>query len=89
MLDRRGESAETRQRDPGRNVERVVRALNKPILSVTEAFKEPRRIMIAFDDGIVTRQGVEMVAAGPLFHGLPVHLLMSGRENKNAAKQLA
>lgn len=44
--------------------------------------------MIAFDGGIVTRRGVEMVAASPLFTGLPVHLLMSGKESQDAPKQL-
>lgn len=88
VLGRRGESADTTQRDLGRNVERVVRALSKPILTVTEGFREPRRVMIAFDGGIVTRRGVEMVAFSPLFRGLPVHLLMSGKESKGARKQL-
>lgn len=88
VLGRRGESADTTQRDLGRNVERVVRALSKPILTVTEGFREPRRVMIAFDGGIVTRRGVEMVAFSPLFRGLPVHLLMSGKESKEARKQL-
>lgn len=88
VLGRRGESAEATQRDLGRNVERVVRALRKPILTVTEGFREPRRVMIAFDGGSVTRRGVEMVAGSPLFRGLPVHLLMSGKENGEAPKQL-
>jgi nucleotide-binding universal stress UspA family protein len=88
VLGRRGESAETTQRDLGRNVERVVRSLRKPILAVTEGFTEPRRVMIAFDGGLVTRRGVQMVAASPLFSGLPVHLLMSGRKSQDAARQL-
>lgn len=88
VFGRRGESAETTQRDLGRNVERVVRALHKPILAVTDSFTEPRRVMIAFDGGIVTRRGVEMVAASPLFRGLPVHLLMSGKDSQSASKQL-
>ena len=71
VLGRRGESAETTQRDLGRNVERVVRALHKPILTVTEKLsRATARAMIAFDGGIVTRRGVEMVAASPL---LPRH----------------
>lgn len=89
VLGRRGESAETTQRDLGRNVERVVRALRKPILAVTEGFTAPRRVMIAFDGGAVTRRGVEMVAASPLFQGLPVHLLMSGKAGADAEKKLA
>jgi nucleotide-binding universal stress UspA family protein len=88
VFGRRGVSAESTQRDLGRNVERVVRALHKPILAVTDSFTEPRRVMIAFDGGIVTRRGVEMVAASPLFRGLPVHLLMSGKESQQASKQL-
>lgn len=88
VLGRRGESAETTQRDLGRNVERVVRALHQPILAVTEGFRAPQRIMIAFDGGIVTRRGVEMVATSPLFRGLPLHVLMSGKPGQDAARQL-
>lgn len=88
VLGRRGESAETTQRDLGRNVERVVRALHKPILAVAEGFREPRRVMFAFDGGIVTRRGVEMLAASPLLRGVPIHLLMSGKESADASKQL-
>lgn len=88
VLGRRGEAAEITQRDLGRNVERVVRALQRPILAVTEGFKEPQRVMIAFDGGSVTRRGVEMVAGSPLFRGLPIHLLMSGKRSRDAARQL-
>jgi len=88
VLGRRGEAAEITQRDLGRNIEQVVRALKKPILAVTEAFREPRRVMIAFDGSIVTRRGVEEVAGSSLFRGLPVHLLMSGKESAEAARQL-
>lgn len=88
VLGRRGEAAESTQRDLGRNVERVVRALHKPILTVTEDFKESQRVMVAFDGGNVTRRGVEMVAGSPLFRGLPITLLMSGKESQDAPKQL-
>jgi nucleotide-binding universal stress UspA family protein len=88
VLGRRGEAAEATQRNIGRNVERVVRALHKPVLAVTENFREPKRVMFAFDGGTVTRRGIEMVAASPLFRGLPIHLLMSGKENRDVLKQL-
>ena len=87
VLGRRGEAAEHTQRDLGRNVERVVRALHKPILTVTAEFSEPRRVLIAFDGGSVTRRGVEMVANCAIFQGLPVHLLMSGKEIQDGPKQ--
>lgn len=88
VLGRRGEAAETTDRDLGRNVERVVRALHKPILTVSRGFQAPQKVMIAFDGGVVTRRGVRMIAASPLFRGLPIHLLMSGRESADSAKQL-
>ncbi len=88
VLGQRGESAEATHRDLGRNVEQMVRALHRPILAVTEGFKEPRRAMVAFDGKSVTRKGVEMIATSPLFRDLPVHLLMSGKPHKDGSKQL-
>lgn len=88
VLGRRGESVDRAQRALGRNVEMVVRSLHKPVLTITEEFTEPRNILIAFDGGLVTRKGVEMVAASPLFKGLTVNVLMSGRESRDATKRL-
>lgn len=88
VLGRRGESAETTQRDLGRNVENMVRRLHKPILTVTEGFSEPQRAMIAFDGSPVTRRGVEMVAHSRLFRGMPVQLLMAGKEDPENMRRL-
>lgn len=88
VLGRRGESAQTTQRDLGRNVERIVRTVHQPILAVTESFKAPERVLIAFDGSTLTRRGVEMVAAGLLLTGLPIQVLMSGQASKDATKQL-
>jgi nucleotide-binding universal stress UspA family protein len=88
VLGRKGESAETTPRDLGRNVESVVRAVSKPILTVTEGFREPQRIMFAFDGSAVTRRGVEMIASSALFRGLPITLLMSGKVNPDGSKKL-
>jgi len=88
VLGRRGQSAAQTQRDLGRNVEGVVRSLGKPILAVTDDFSEPQSALLAFDGGSVTRRGVEMIAGSKLFRGMLVHLLMSGKPNRDAAKQL-
>lgn len=88
VLGRRGASAESSGRDIGRHVERVVRSLRKPILTVTDAFKPPRRVLIAFDGSGVTRRAVDLVASSPLFSGLEVHVLMSGKTRADADKKL-
>jgi len=92
VLGRRGESAQSSQsiqRDLGRHVERVVRALNRPILTVTEGFKAPERVLIAFDGSAITRRGIDMVASSPLFKGLPIHLLMAGKPSQDGPRQMA
>jgi hypothetical protein len=40
--------------------------------------------MIAFDGGGMTRRGVELVAKSPLFRGLPVDVVMSGKPRRDA-----
>lgn len=89
VLGRRGASAQATQRDLGRNFERVVRALKRPVLAVGDKFHPPRRVMIAFDGGTVTRRGIQMLAACSLFGGLPIHLLMSGVPRADGEQQLA
>jgi nucleotide-binding universal stress UspA family protein len=91
VLGRRGESAQRAEseRSLGGNVQRVVRAMSRPILAVTEGFKPPERVLIAFDGSAITRKGVEMVAGSPLFRGLPIHLLMSGKASQDAPRHLA
>lgn len=88
VLGRRGASTDQAKSDLGSNVEWTVRAIQRPILAVTDQFKTPERVLIAFDGSPITRKGVEMVAASALFKGLPVHVLMSGQPKSDASKQL-
>lgn len=89
VMGRRGESSSTTLRDLGRNVERVVRAMDRPILTVTDSFTSPRHVLIAFDGGSAARNGVEMVASSPLFKGIACDLMMVGKDgNREASKQL-
>lgn len=89
VMGRRGESSSTTLRDLGRNVERVVRAMDRPILTVTDTFTPPNQVLIAFDGESATRKAVDMVASSPLFKGIPCHLMMVGKEgNRESSKQL-
>ena len=56
---------------------------------ITEQFKTPERVLIAFDGSAVTRKGIEMVAVSPLFKGLPVHVVMAGQTGRDQRKPLA
>jgi len=88
VLGRRGESAQTTQRDLGGNVERLIRSLNKPILTVTDTFKEPQRALIAFDGSSATCKCIEMICEQPLLKGVAIHVVMAGDKRQEADKHL-
>ena len=58
----------------GDNVERVVRTIHKPVLITVGEFREPKSIMLAFDNSASTRIGVRLLADSPLFKGTPCQL---------------
>jgi nucleotide-binding universal stress UspA family protein len=92
VMGRQGSSAKAappnRAASLGHQVEQVVRALQRPILAVTQAFTPPQRVLLAFDGSALTRRGVELVASSPLLRGLPIHLLMAGRATADGPKHM-
>jgi nucleotide-binding universal stress UspA family protein len=89
VLGKRGEASAVASDHLGSRLERVIRAMRRPILVTTADFQPPSRVMLAFDGSATTRKGVEMVAASPLFRGLPCHLVMAGAGTAEARTQLA
>ena len=78
VLGKRGEHADFASGHLGSNLERVVRAVHRPVLVAARAFRSVERFMIAFDGSATTRKCVEMVCASPLLKGLDSHVLMVG-----------
>ena len=89
VLGRHGQSGTAGGQDLGSNVERVVRVLQRPVLTVTEGFKPPQRVLIAFDGSALTRRGVQMVADSPLLRGLPITLLMAGKLRQDGPREIS
>ncbi|MGC3874741.1 universal stress protein [Halomonas sp. GXIMD04776] len=88
VLGKRGESAHLASEHVGSNLERVVRAMHRPILMVPNDYRAPQRVMVAFDGSKSTRKGIEMIAASPLFKGLSLHIVMVGAEVSDFRAQL-
>lgn len=88
VLGKRGEHADFARGHLGSELERVARAVNRPLLVAARAFRPIERIAIAFDGSATTRKGVEMVAASPLFRGLPCDVLLAGKEDPAARGHL-
>jgi nucleotide-binding universal stress UspA family protein len=88
VMGRQGEHGDSAGEHVGSHLENVVRTLHRPILVIPADYSEPQRILIAFDGSATTRKAVEMVAASPLFRGLPCHVVMVGAEKPEAREQL-
>lgn len=87
VMGRQGEHGDSAGEHIGSHLENVVRTLHRPILVIPADYSEPRRILVAFDGSATTRKAVEMVAASPLFRGLPCHVVMVGADKQEAHEQ--
>lgn len=88
VIGRQGEHGDSIGAHIGSQVENVVRTMHRPILVCPSEYQTPQRVMLAFDGSTTTRKGVEMVAASPLFKGLPCHVVMAGADTGEARQQL-
>ncbi len=71
------------------HVERVIRAIQRPVLVATqEQFVAPERFVVAYDASETARKTVDMVAASPLLRGLPALIAMAGEQTDLAHAQL-
>ena len=73
----------------GSHLERVIRTLHHPILITPPTYREPGNFMFAFDGSDTGRKGVELVAYGQLFQGLPCHLVMVSPDRADMREHLA
>ncbi|HQS99958.1 MAG: universal stress protein UspA [Hydrogenophilales bacterium 16-64-46] len=89
VMGREGEDGERLGEHIGSHLENTVRTLHRPILVVPGDYREPQRILVAFDGSATTRKAVEMVAASPLFRGLPVHVVTVGPDKSDTHAPLA
>lgn len=88
VIGKQGEAVDSLGQHIGSNLETVTRVIRRPILVTPSIFSPPQSLMLAFDGSATTRKGVEMLAASPLFKGLPVHLVMVGADNGDNRAQL-
>lgn len=72
----------------GHQVERVIRAVTRPVWVISGSFKPPKKVMLATDGSATARKATEMVAESPLFKGLPIAVVMVGAENNDNMVEL-
>ena len=89
VIGKRGEHADFAAGHLGSNLERVVRAVHRPVLIASRGFKPIQRFVIAFDGSATTRRCVDMVCASPLLKGLACDVVMAGEANAERGDHMA
>jgi len=87
VLGVRGLSHDKKNNKIGAELEAIIRSLHQPILIVNGEFKQPERIMIAYDGSKAADKAVDMVAASPLYKGLACHLVCVN-DKQDTAREL-
>jgi nucleotide-binding universal stress UspA family protein len=88
IIGKRGEAADFARLHLGSNLERIVRASQKPVFVASRSFQGVKRFLIAFDGGASSQKAVDHIARGSLFPGLQCHMLTVGSETAEAQDAL-
>ncbi len=81
VIGKRGEQADFAKGHLGSNLERVVRAVHRPVLVAARGYRPIHRFLVAFDGSATTRTCIEMICASPLLRDIESHVLMVGEDN--------
>jgi len=76
VIGKRGEAADFDKMHLGSSVERIVRAMHRPVLVTSRAFRPIERVLVAYDGAASTRRAVEALCNNPLLAGLDWHVVM-------------
>ncbi|MCA8882426.1 MAG: universal stress protein [Rhodobacteraceae bacterium] len=88
LIGKRGEAADFAKLHLGSNLERVVRATDKPALVCARVFKPIASVTVAFDGTPAALRAVDFMARSPLFAGLAVTLLTVGADTPDTRRKL-
>ncbi|RMH85280.1 universal stress protein [Pseudomonas sp. AOB-7] len=88
VIGRQGETSDAISQLVGSQLESVIRTLHRPILVSPGQFRAPRSLMLAYDGSATCDKGVDLLAASPLFQGLPIHVVMVGADSDAARAQV-
>ncbi|WP_313920687.1 hypothetical protein [Tahibacter sp.] len=81
VLGKCGEHADFATLHLRAELERVVRAVHRPVLLASRAFTPIPRFAIAYDGSPTAQKAVDRVAGRPLFKGMPCHLITAGTDD--------
>lgn len=88
VIGRVGESSSKAGHQVGSHLETTVRTIHRPILIAASTFKEPERVLLAFDGSATGYKTVQILAESSLCQNLPIHLVMAGAESNDSLAHL-
>ncbi|GGE21689.1 universal stress protein UspA [Polymorphobacter glacialis] len=89
IIGKRGSDHQFAPDHIGSNIERVVRASEKPVLIASRGARTPESAVIAYDGSASANRAVERVAASPLFTDMPLHVVTAGKDDDAYRANLA
>ncbi|MEM9781695.1 MAG: universal stress protein [Pseudomonadota bacterium] len=89
VIGKRGAAADFATGHLGSNLERILRAMHRPVLIAARGYGAPSRVVIAFDGRASAINAVDEVARSALFQGLAITLVQCGTPDQASATRLA
>lgn len=80
VIGKRGEGSDFARDHLGSNLERVLRASNRPVLVANRAFRPIESYVVAFDGSHGVMRSTDRIAQGSMLDGLPCTLLHVGED---------
>ena len=88
VIGKRGEAADFAKGHLGSNLERIIRASQKPVFVASRAYRPIEKLLVAYDGGVSAMRAVDHIARNKLYAGLQVHVVTVGVETPEIRKGL-
>lgn len=87
VIGKRGEGVDIASDHLGSNLERAVRAANRPVFVASRAFRPISRVLIAYDGGRSADKAVERIANSRILEGAECTILAVCKDGEELAKK--
>jgi nucleotide-binding universal stress UspA family protein len=88
VIGRRGEAEDQAAQHLGRNLERIIRASQRPIVIAAREFRPVRRFLIAYDGGASAEKAIDALVRNPILTDAEGQVLRVGEGTSTERQQL-
>ncbi len=88
LIGKRGEAADFAKGHVGSNLDRVMRAVSRPLFIASRAYRPIEKVLIAYDGSESAMRAVNHVARSTLYRGVDMRIVTVGAATEAAKKSL-